>query len=155
MYRHITARFLNAKMSELALNEPQLPPTSELTAGLYIPASKCIYGIRYIWLFYRLIIKSWQFLIFLKNSFCPQELAFRELFNFYLLYIESLYFTCITNIHLWVKIWVFSCISKTFGSWSGYSVPILNFLMIFKVSLEGDRIPQWKHNLKKFSSFKS
>ena len=42
-YRHITVNFLNAKMSELALNEPQLPPTEKLTSGYYIQTSQCIY----------------------------------------------------------------------------------------------------------------
>ena len=40
---HITAKFFNAEMSKLALNEPQLPPTGELTSGPYTQASKCIY----------------------------------------------------------------------------------------------------------------
>ena len=41
--RHIMANFLNAEMSELALNAPQLPPMCELTFGPYKQISKYIY----------------------------------------------------------------------------------------------------------------
>ena len=42
-YQHITTSFLNAKLFEPALNEPQLPLTGIWTSSHYIQDSKCIY----------------------------------------------------------------------------------------------------------------